>query len=364
VRAVLLTGCGGLDKLEYRSDIARPKPKSNEVLVRVRATAINNTDIATRIAWYTPNSSIAPVIDTFKKRAFVFPRIQGAAAAGVIEELGSNVKDRCVGESVVVDPYIRDANLPLDRRTIGFLGNTHDGGYADYLTVPAENALRVRCHLTFAELACLPTAYQTAEEMQIRAGVSSGETVLVTGSSGGVGAGNVQLAKLRGAIVIAVGSLEKADQVRRLGADYFIDRNEDIASATCEICGDRALDVVLDITGGSSVAPMLYSLKYSGRFVCAGAIAGPMTEIDLRVPIYRNLKMFGVGTSETNAMFNLIRYVELGALRPKVSSLFPMANIPEAQTEFTRKKHVGKIIIDVHDAGCPASSPVLARRVP
>ncbi|BCH29901.1 alcohol dehydrogenase [Mesorhizobium sp. L-8-10] len=357
MRAVVLTGHGGLDKLTFDTNQPVPVPGPNEVLVKVYAAAVNNTDIAMREGWYARQSSEGPVVDTFQKRSFTFPRIQGAGAAGVIEQVGAGVDERAKGSAVVVDPFMRDHSASERVQVVGLLGSTQDGGYAEYLVVPASNALTVQSDLSFAELACLPTAYQTSEEMQIRAQIKLGDVVLVTGASGGVGAGNIQLAKLKGATVIAVGSKDKSERLLSLGADHFIDKNKGLAQSLSEILSDRSIDVVLDVVGGEMFSSLFDVLKRGGRLVTAGAIAGYATQLDLRVPIYRDLELLGVGGSQASAMKNILRYVEDGRLRPQVDSMFPLEDVAVAQARFVEKAHVGKIIIDVSGANRQCNRP-------
>ncbi|MCS5498295.1 zinc-binding dehydrogenase [Cnuibacter physcomitrellae] len=358
MRAVLLTGHGDVDRLDYRTDVADPVPLPGEVLVRVRASAVNNTDVATRIDWYRDETAgegeeagdHGRTAETLR-----FPRIQGAGAAGVIEAVGPGVDLSRVGETVVVDSFIRDPSLPPLRQLVALLGNGRDGGFAELVAVPSENAMATTATVTFAELACLPTAYHTAEEMQLRAGVKDGDVVLVTGASGGVGAANVELARMRGATVVAVTDPAKRDAVLELGAHHVLGRGDDLVAATSSLFGARAVDVVLDVTGGPAVPSMLYTLKRGGVYGTAGAIAGPHVEIDLRVIIYSDLRMFGQAVARREAMEYLIRYVEEGRLHPHVSAVHPLSALREAQVQFAAKRYVGKIVIDVDGAETSAN---------
>lgn len=352
MKAFFLTSYGDFDALQYRIDVPRPVPASDEVLVKVRASAVNNTDIATRTAWYHQDRK-----EPGRNPELNFPRIQGAGAVGTIEEVGGDVAGLHGGQPVVIDPFLRDPSLPTHAQLLTLLGKGRDGGFAEYLTVPADYALPVdpSCGLTFAELACLPTAYQTAEEMQLRAVVAPENLVLVTGASGGVGLANVELAAMRGATVVAVAGTSKHNEIRAQGAVHLIDREADLAVELHRTVGAKQLDVVLDVVGGPSFPAMLSNLKRGGHYVTAGAIAGPLVKVDLRELIYADLRMDGQATARPEVLQNLIRYAEAGILRPRVAAVYPLAELIEAQREFLTKAHVGKIVVDVDRADIPIS---------
>ncbi len=217
MRAAVLTGHGGLDKLEFRNDVPVPQPVAGEVLIAVGACGMNNTDINTRAAWYSRSVTEATggggadgfaaaqeSDSTWSGAGLRFPRIQGADVAGRIVAVGTGVAAARVGERVLVDPWLRDPENPGDRAKAGYLGSERDGGFAEYTTVPAVNAIAIESAHSDAELATFPCSSSTAEHMLAKARLGSGETLLVTGASGGVGSALVQLGKRRGAQVIAV----------------------------------------------------------------------------------------------------------------------------------------------------------------
>lgn len=365
MRAVTLVGHGGLDKLVYRTDFQVPNVGPGEVLVAVRACGVNNTDINTRTGWYAPSVTTGVTeelaakgvggdnddLGSWDRKGLAFPRIQGAACAGAIVAVGAGVETGRIGSIVVVDPVVRDMSRTRWARGVQYIGSERDGGYAEYVAVPSVNALSVRSPLSFAQLAALPCAYQTAEEMQLRTRLAKGETVVVTGASGGVGSANVQLAKLRGAHVIAIAGKSKESQVRDLGADMFVSRGTpDLSDVLSSLVNERGVDVVLDVAGGDDVLHLWRSLSRAGRFATGGAIAGPMAHVDLRDLIYKDLEMFGIANPEVDAMLNLVKYVEAGMLRPVVSDVFALADLAAAQTAFATKSHVGKIIMDIDRA--------------
>ena len=237
MRAVLLTGNGGFDKLEWRSDVPVPMPGPGEVLIRIGAAGVNNTDINTRIGWYSKAvaeateaggaSGIAGAQDDgWAGTAFRFPRIQGADACGRIVAVGDGVDPARIGTRVLVEPVFRGAG----QFDAIYFGSEVDGAFADYARVPAAHAHPIESGLSDVELASFPCAYSAAENMLTRIALAKGEHVLITGASGGVGSAAVQLAKRRGAKVTAMAGSDKADAVRALGADHVIPRDADLAA--------------------------------------------------------------------------------------------------------------------------------------
>ena len=221
------------------------------------------------------------------------------------------------------------------------LGSEYDGGFAQYMTAPAIEAVTVTSDWTDVELASLPCAYSTAEGMIDAAEVTAGQRVLVTGASGGVGVATVQLCKRRGAEVVAMTSAAKADAVRALGADQVLDRNADIVSEL----GEESVDVVLDVVGGDGFPALLDVLKAGGTYGTVGAIAGPIVELDLRTLYLKDLTMRGTTFQAPEHMDNVVRYVENGEIEPTVALTFPLTEIVAAQEAFLAKDHVGKIVL-------------------
>jgi NADPH:quinone reductase-like Zn-dependent oxidoreductase len=349
---VYLTGHGGLDKLDYRDDIPVPSPKANEVLIRVTAAGINNTDINTRIGWYskkvttsteTGGSEGFDEIDnddsSWSGAALSLPRIQGADVCGVIEAVGSEVDSARIGERVLVRTMLQTYTdfRPLECWTIG---SEMDGGFAQFAVAPSVESYAVDCAWSDAELASIPCAYSTAENMLHRSNLGA-ETVLITGASGGVGSAAIQLAKRRGATVIAVSSASKANQVLAIGADRVIDRNADFVA---EI-GKDSIDVVVDLVAGDKWPSLLDVLKRGGRYATAGAIAGPMVELDVRTLYLKDLTLIGCTFQEEIVFKNLVSYIERGEIKPLVSKTYPLAEIGQAQTDFLAKKFTGKLVL-------------------
>lgn len=350
--AVLLTAHGGFETLQYRDDVAVPVPRADEVLIRVSAAGINNTDINTRIGWYSKkiggdtNSGAAAGFDevddadaSWSGVALEFPRIQGADCCGVIVAVGTAVDPSRVGERVIVRNMLRSYvdYRPFECWTFG---SECDGAFAQYTKAPARETYRVDCDWSDAELASIPCAYSTAENMLQRAAVGS-ERVLVTGASGGVGSAAVQLAKRRGAHVTALAGAAKLDELKALGADVAIERNADLAAAI----GSRCIDVVVDLVAGAAWPGLLEVLKRGGRYVTAGAIAGPMVELDVRTLYLKDLTLIGCTFQEDIVFENLVGYIERGEIRPLVAATFPLRDITAAQQQFLDKGFVGKLVL-------------------
>ena len=363
MHAVLLTGHGGPDKLEYREDVATPEPAVGEVLIEVGACGLNNTDINTRTAWYS--KSVDEATDaggaagfeaadsddsTWGGAGIVFPRIQGADVVGTIAAVGAEVPAARVGERVLVDPWMRDAREPGDRSLAGYFGSERDGGYARYTAVPAVNAFPVESRYCDAQLATFPCSYSTGEYMLTRARLSAGETVLITGASGGVGSGLVQLAKRRAARVIAVAGRAKMDAVAALGADCVIPRDaEDFEAEVRAASPDGEVQVVADVVGGQEFPRLLELLARGGRYVTAGAIAGPTVVLDLRTLYLKDLELLGATVMPVGIFENLVGYIEREELRPLLAKTFPLKRLRDAQQAFLRKQHVGNIVITVRE---------------
>ncbi|MGO4317915.1 alcohol dehydrogenase family protein [Agrobacterium sp. MCAB5] len=364
MRAVLLTGYGGIDKLEYRDDVAVPLPEVSEVLIRVGACGVNNTDINLRTRWYdrAVNESLSEDVGlrgadakgeddndtkgTWSSQAALFPRIQGAAVVGTIIKVGAGVDDSRIGQRVIVDPQVRDLALPERAQLIAYLGGDRDGGFAEFTAVPSENAYSIDSSLSDAELATFPTSYDTAEEMLARARLGNGETVVITGAAGGVGTALIQLSLIRGARVIAIAGAAKKERVLSLGAHHFVAREgKDVRADIEAISGENGVHVVADVVGGPFFTDSLKLLARGGRYSTAGAIGGPIQPIDLRDLIYKDLEMFGITCPTPETFRAVVDHVASGRLRPLIEKTFALRDLPLAQTELVKRNHVGKLVI-------------------
>lgn len=351
MHGVYLMGHGGPEMLEYRKDIPVPSPAPNQVLIRVGAAGINNTDINTRIGWYskTVTGSTDTGTDTgfsdldddssWNGVPFQFPRIQGADVCGHVVSIGSDVTDHAIGDRVLVRS-MQSAPDKTEPYIAWTFGSECDGGFAQYATARASETYAVKSDWSDAELASIPCAYSTAEGMLHRANLGR-ERVLITGASGGVGSAAVQLAKRRGAYVIAVSSASKADEVRGVGADEVIDRNADLVAEL----GVNSVDAVVDLVAGAQWASFLEVIRPGGRYAVAGAIAGPIVELDVRTLYLKDLSLLGCTFQDPVVFKNLISYIEANEIRPLVAKTYPLSQIHAAQTDFVAKKHTGKLVL-------------------
>ncbi len=351
--AVLLTGNGGYDRLDHRTDVTVPRPGAGEVLIRVGAAGVNNTDVNTRIGWYSKqvtDATDAGGADGFDAEVaddgswsgvpLEFPRIQGADVCGRIVAVGDGVDAARLGDRVIVrsmQNHVAQSGRP--RPSVVF-GSEVDGGFAEFTVTRSVDALAVDCDWSDAELASIPCAWSTAEGMLHRAGVGA-ERVLITGASGGVGSAAVQLAARRGAEVIAVSGASKADEVRAMGADRVVERGADLVHEL----GAGSIDVVVDVVAGPAWPSLLDVLAVGGRYVVAGAIAGPIVELDVRTLYLKDLSFFGCTHQPDRILEDLVGYIERGEIRPVVSATFPLEEIVAAQELFASKRFVGKIVL-------------------
>ncbi|MEM7337092.1 MAG: alcohol dehydrogenase family protein [Actinomycetota bacterium] len=357
--AVHLTRHGGPDALEIRHDVPVPRPGPDEALIRVAACGVNNTDVNTRVGWYSKAVTGATSGEGFDEAGsadstwggggVMFPRIQGADPSGQVVAIGAGGDQSLVGRRVLVDPVMRDADDPADRTKAGYLGSERDGGFAEYCCVPATNVHAHASPLDDVTLAALPCSWSTAEHMLQRVRLSEGQSIAVTGASGGVGSALVALAKLRGARVVAVAGASKHDAVAAFGPDELVDRAVAAVPEAAVAANGGPFDVVADVVGGPDFGPWLDALARGGRYVTAGAIAGPVVDLDLRTLYLNDLELYGTTVFGPQVFADLIGYLNDGRITPVVGATYPLADIVAAQEAFERKAHVGAIVLTVSD---------------
>jgi NADPH:quinone reductase-like Zn-dependent oxidoreductase len=334
VKAVVTTGNGGFDKLHY-CEVPMPKLGAGEVLIKVLAAGVNNTEINTRLGWYSGGGWHIPT---------PFPFIQGTDCCGIVTQTFETADAALVGKRVLVRPCMRPDGFSSMLNM--WMGSDFDGAFAQYVKVPAHEVFPIESTWTDAELGSIPCSYGSAENMVQRSRVSSGEHVLVAGASGGVGSAVVQLAKVRGATVTAIVGKSKMDEVRRIGADFVIDRDSDLVSEL----GEECVDVVIDNVGGPHFEGELKALKRGGRYASSGAIGGPLVNLDLRTMYLKDLTLIGCTAWDESVFPQLISYIESNRIAPLVAKTFLLEDIAQAQKEFLEKKHVGKfVLIPPHD---------------
>ncbi|MEB0136500.1 alcohol dehydrogenase family protein [Actimicrobium sp. CCC2.4] len=351
MKAVVTIGNGGYEQLHY-GDVAVPTLNPGEVLVQVLAAGINNTEINTRLGWYsasvttdTAGSATAQQASAEHKTdggwnaATPFPLIQGTDCCGRVVAVAPEGDACLIGSRILVRSCMRPDGFASMNNV--WMGSDFDGAFAQFVKVPASEVFAVQSDWSDAELGSMPCAYGTAENMLHRAAVRAGEHVLITGASGGVGSAAVQLAKRRGARITAIAGKTKMAQVRLIGADHVIDRHDDLLASL----GEDSVDVVVDNVAGPAFGDLLKVLKRGGRYASSGAIGGPLVEMDMRTFYLKGLTLFGCTAWEEPVFPNLIGYIERGELRPLVAKCFPLDHIVQAQREFLEKNHVGKFVL-------------------
>ena len=357
MHAVVLTGHGGFDKLKFHRDWPVPVPESGEVLIRVAACGLNNTDVNTRSAWYSKGNSDATTGDalvgaegedgTWGGASVSFPRIQGADAVGTVVRVGDGVTHSLIGRRVIIDGWLRDWNDPLNREKAGYFGSECDGGYAQYTKVSHQQVHPVDTTMSDAELATFACSYVTAENMLSRAAVTDEDTVLITGASGGVGSALIQLANRRGAKCVALCGAGKAAAVKAVGPLAVIDRaSANLGSALHDAIGKDSVDVVADVVGGVLWPQLINALTRGGRYTCAGAIGGPIVEFDLRTFYLRDLTFTGATVPPPGVFQDLIGYIERDEIQPLLAATYPLEELHTAQQAFIDKRHVGNIVVE------------------
>ena len=266
---------------------------------------------------------------------------------GRIAAVGAGVDAARIGERVVCDPYIRDPNDEEGLASARFLGADRDGGFAQFTTVPSENAVAVPAGASAsdAELATLPCSGGTAMNMLLMAGLDASDRLLVTGASGGVGTFLVQIGKHYGAAVTAIAGSAKADAVRALGAEVVCREEADHAAAALRISDGARYTLIADVVGGSRFAEYLSLLERGGRYVTAGAIAGPIVTLDLRTLYLKSLSFFGSTAYRRDTFPTLLEIVAAGGIKPAVAVTRPLAEIRQAQMAFLEKHHVGSMVL-------------------
>ncbi|SLM97241.1 alcohol dehydrogenase family protein [Brevibacterium yomogidense] len=357
--AVRLMGHGGPEQLVFSDDVPVPLPADGEVLIDVHACGMNNTDVWVREGAYGSDTDPNEVSTWRRGRSTLeFPRIQGADIVGRIAGVGPGVDQDRIGERVMVDFSLY--NRPEGDESladIDYIGHGRDGGYAEYVAVPAENAYEITADVSDAGLATFCCAYLTAEQMLDRVRLAEGERILVTGSSGGVGSAVIQLARVRGAIPYAVTSAGKEDALRAIGAEDVILRDTDDLVAEAARVVDGPVDVVADLVAGPLFNDLLRILRPEGRYTTAGAIAGPVVELDLRTMYLKHLELHGSSQGTRTAFRRLVGYIEDGTIRPLLDRTFRLSDFHEAQRTFTDKTYIGKLVVvpDRHwdDVGVP-----------
>ena len=342
MKAVVFHEHGGPEKLQYE-DWPEPQVKPDEVLVRVKACALNHLDIWVRQG--IPAYQIP------------LPHISGSDVSGQVERVGSLAKDVKVGQRVFVSPGLSCGECDECKAgrenlcpSFSVLGARTDGGYAEFVAVPGRNVIAIPGSLTFEQAAAFPLVTVTAWHMAVTlAGLRAGETALIMGAGSGVGSMAVQIAKYIGAKVITtVGSEDKVKRALVIGADEVINHTTgDVAKRVLELTGGRGVDVVIEHIGPQVWEPCLKSLAKSGRLVTCGATTGPKVEIDLRDLYSRSLTLMGSYMGTKAELLEAAKLVGAGMLKPVIDHVYPLKDARTAQEHMLSRKFFGKIVLTV-----------------
>jgi len=343
MRGVYLLGHGGPEALAWRTDIPVPRPGPGEVLVRVLAAGVNNTDINTREGWYAADvtgatgETGAGVEAGGWSGALRFPLIQGGDLCGEVVARGDGVAAPALGARVTCPINIP---RPTHDNPVGFiaLGSEIDGAFAEYCLMAAADLFDVSdAPLSDIEIAALPCAFGTALGLLDRAGVVAGQEVLVTGASGNVGLAAVQLAAAMGAGVTGIAAPAKAGVVRADGATEVIARDAPLP--------EGRYHAVIDLVAGPAWPALIDALRPGGHYAVAGAIAGPIVTADLRRIYLRDITIHGCTYQAPRVFPRLLEMVRAGTIRPRISASYPLHEIALAQAEFQAKSHAGKLVL-------------------
>lgn len=340
MKAVRFHEHGGVDRLLYE-DVPDPVAGPGEIVVRVKACALNYLDLWERRG--------LPGV------TFNFPHISGSDVAGIVEQAGPGVSHVKPGEPTLVNPGLSCMHCEAcfqgnDNRCRSYsvLGYFSDGGYAELVKIPAVNALPYPESLPFEQAAAIPLVFMTAWHMLVtRCGLRTGEDVLVLGAGSGVGSAAIQIAKLFHARVITtVGSEEKMEKARRLGADYVLDHSKQkIREEVKKITGKRGVDIVFEHVGAATWDDSLNCLARNGRLVTCGATTGYDARLDLRHLFAKELTVMGSYMGSKHELLHVLKLVQAGLLRPVVSEVLPLRQAALAQQRLENRDQFGKVVL-------------------
>jgi len=342
MKAIVFQQHGGPEVLKY-ADVAEPAIRPNEVLVRVKACALNHLDL-----WVRGGIPGVPI---------PLPHIPGSDVAGEIAQIGGEISTVRIGQKVVLAPGVTCGKCAAciagqDNRCRQFtnLGYMIDGGCAEFVCVPEVNCLPYPENLSWEEAASIPLVFQTAWHMLLaRAELQPGEDVLILGAGSGVGTAAIQIAKFFGARVLATaGSDEKLQKAKELGADHLINhKTQRIREEVRRITSKRGVDVVFEHVGTATWDDSLASLAPSGRLVTCGATTGYDAKIDLRFLFSRQLSLLGSYMGTKSELHSVMRLVATGRLKPIVDRIFPLAEAAAAHMYLESSFQFGKVVLSV-----------------
>jgi NADPH:quinone reductase-like Zn-dependent oxidoreductase len=339
MKAVRIHQFGGPEVLTYE-DVPDPQPRKDQLLVRVRACALNHLDVWVRKG--LPGVKL--------------PHILGSDIAGEVVEVGEYVGGVKPGQRVLLAPMHSCghcqkcvAGLQNQCREFTALGNAVDGGDCELMAVPAANVIPIPDELDFNHAASVPLVFLTAWHMLVgRAGVRPGQTVLVLGAGSGVGIAAIQIAKLfHCRVITTAGDQTKLEKARALGADFGIDHyTQRISEEVRKITNKEGVDIVVEHVGAATWDESLKSLKSSGTLVICGATTGPEVKIDLRHLFARQLTLLGSYMGTMGELHEVLSHVFAGRLKPVVDRAFPLQELRAAHEYLEKSQMFGKIVVN------------------
>lgn len=344
MKAAVFYEPGGPEKIQV-VEVPDPKIENNQVLIQVKACALNYFDLL--------------VLRETDPDNFTFPFWGGADIAGVVAEVGKSVDQFKLGDRVIANPSIYCgqcehciAGEESQCNDYGIIGDSRPGGFAEYIAVDATSLMKLPDHLKFEEAAATPLVYQTAWRALIsQARVRPGDDVLILGASGGVGSASIQIAKLAGAKVIAVTSnAEKIEHAKQMGADVVLNRTSgDYWAELATLTSNRGVDVVIENVGATTWANSLKSLVKGGRLVTYGRTTGSLAETNISLVFWNQLRIIGSTMANRREFTEVMQLIFQGKLAPVVDSVFPLAEAGDAYQRLQDGQHFGKIIIKIED---------------
>lgn len=339
MKAIVFHEQGDVDKLNYE-EVPEPKISSTDVLVKVKACAVNHLDIRAR----RDRSEVEP-----------YPHILGSDIAGEVAEIGSEVKDITVGERVIVYPCIScgicadcisgHENLCNFQKIIGFQTN---GGYAEYVSVPMKNVFSFSGDMPDYKLAAIPIAYLTAWHMLItRAQIKAGDDVLILSAGSGVGSAALQIAKLSGARTFVTASTDaKLDRAKEMGADFAINYTKvDFCEAVKDLTDGRGVDIVFEHVGAATWTKSFDSLAKNGRLVACGVTSGNIGSINIRHLYQREISIMGAALGNKSEFMSVVKLASENKLDPIIDRVLPLRDAAIAHQIMEDRKHFGKIVL-------------------
>ncbi len=342
MKAVQVTGYGDVDKLEIVTK-AIPEPKENEVLIKVKACAINNTEIWMREGAYGTGSKSG-----WRPEGVQFPRTPGSDITGSVVKVGESVAKSMIGKNVVLFPFTSSGDVGFEHisEDMSFIGSEYDGGYAEYVVWPAHLCFDMPLS-DYIESAVFSVSGLTAWHMVEQIQVQPGETVMVTGANGGVGSLNVQIAsKVFGAKVIAiVGDLGLEEKMKELGATHVLSyKSNKLAEEIIEV-NEGPIDSVLDVVGDALFSTSLQVLKRGGKFCTSGSAGGQKTELDFRTLYLKHITLYGSVLGTREEFKRMLHAISEGKIKPVIDRTFPLEKAREAQIYFKKAGKLGKVVL-------------------